>query len=153
MSVDAVHAIATDYAATLAWSAAYLTRGECLSQGWAYPHVRAPTALDLHLALLAPPSAVAGAASAAFEAADRAHAQYRTNRALRGTTDPAASWQLMQVLPPRSAARLLEAPALALAKSSALSHLYPATFSVCTYLCERLHECPALLPAWSGEYL
>ena len=149
VSVEDVHSIATEYAATLAWSAAYMTRGECISVGWAYSRGRAPTALDVHLALLAPTNSVVDRVVAGFEAADRAHLAFRSIPELRATTDPAASWQLMQVLPPRSAARLLEPPALALAKSEAFSHTYPASFAVCTYLCERLHECPALLPAWS----
>lgn len=148
VTVDEVHAIATAYAGTVAWSSAYLARGECLSIGWAYPHARAPTALDLHLALLSM-SLRTAAMPAAFESADRAHLAYRSMPELRGLSDPAAAWQLMQVLPPRSAARLLEPAALALAKTTAFSHLYPATFRVCTYMCERMHECPVLLPVWS----
>ena len=163
-TVEEVHGIGLAYAATVAWSSAYLARQTCLSPGWHYTHARAPTALDLHYALAsyhhhASAAATFGDAAfggavfgdavrLAFEAADAAHGAWRRIAAIRDDGGGEARWQLLHVLPPQSRELMPGASDDSIVALLARhAYAYPTEFRVCTYLHERTHECAPILAA------
>jgi 5'-3' exonuclease len=143
---DAAREATRSYVAGLAWAMAYMEQ-RCLSPGWYYPHAYAPTALDLHRALLDPADVCAHTERAMAEA-ERAMAH--AERAMAHAEH--AQLQLLMVLPPASARTLIpelmplmEDPALGCA------HMFPSSFRVATYLRDKLWECTPLLPPWSWK--
>ena len=143
-----VREVCVSYVAALAWAVEYMSTGRVLSQGHAYPHVHAPTCLDLCHAL-ADARELARRAAEELEATDRAFRP--PSAAHRGA---ARAWQLLLGLPPASSAllpadadyaRVMTDPRLGCA------HAFPQAFALDAYLrhqaWERVPRLPGLDPS------
>lgn len=135
---ESLQGLCCTYVAGLAWASAYFSEGRVLSRGWYYNHPHAPCAQDL-VTFLTDVDAAAAAIAAHLEA---------TDERARPPADGSGAWQLLMVLPRRSAHLLpRSARSVMLDPSSGASHLYPEGFRVDTYLRDKEWEHQPLLPA------
>jgi 5'-3' exonuclease len=132
---DAVTSAAEVYLAGVAWSLQYLGDQVCMSQGWHYPHVWVPTAMDLASVASRPTPSLAALLRDIFAS--------RTD----STKVPEGALHLLQVLPPQSA-HLVRPPSLRrLFSDPGCSFMFPTSFALHAYTATKGHECVPLLPA------
>ena len=131
----AVKSACLSYLAGIGWTLRYMEQ-KCMSKGWHYPHLYAPTAHDL-VCLLAEPG-VPAVVDAMFDASDRAF-----------FGPPIPGWELLMVLPPSSAALLRsdELRAIMTDEDGEAAYMFPTRFNVATYLRDKLWECQPMLPS------
>jgi 5'-3' exonuclease len=127
----AVRAACISFLAGVAWSLCYMEQ-RCMSHGWYYPHIYAPTALDMCSLLL--DTDLPREVDALMD--DHLHPQ------------PHPDWQLLMVLPPSSASLIPDEGLrrVMLDPGMGCIHMFPRRFKVATYMRDKLWECAPLLP-------
>lgn len=132
--------ICREYCRALDWALRYVSMGDCLDEGWFYPHVHAPTAQDLHRFMCS-------MTTTSFESL------WSPCPSARIVVPP--SLHLLAVLPIANAVLLRPAALANVHRDPELgcTHMYPIDFAIRTYLHTYLWQCQPLLPTMDLERL